>query len=57
LEGKLHKRDQQILALIDAVRQLLASPEPPAKSLIGFTTEDRKAKSGPKESRRLSRRN
>ena len=54
LEGKY---DRQFKVVFDALRELMASPEPPAKSLIGFTTEDRKAKSGPKESRRLSRRN
>jgi len=57
LEGKLHKHDQQILALLDAVRQLLTSPEPPAKPHLGFSTEKGTSRAVSKESRRLSRRN
>ncbi len=53
LEGKY---DRQFKVIFDALRDLIASPEPPAKPRIGFTAEERKGNSGPKKSRRSSRR-
>lgn len=39
LERKLQKHDGQILALIDAIRQLMAEPQAPRKPPIGYLTE------------------
>ena len=39
LEGKVGKHDRQIVALIDAIRQLMAPPPEPPKKQIGFQTE------------------
>jgi hypothetical protein len=44
LEAKLHKHDHQILALIDAIRQLMSQPEPERRPPIGFQTEGRRSK-------------
>ncbi len=39
LERKFQDHDGQIIALIDAIRQLMEEPEEPAKPPIGFLTE------------------
>ena len=39
LERRLQKHDGQILALIDAIRQLMTDPEPSRKPPIGYLTE------------------
>ena len=39
LEHKVGKHDRQIVALIDAIRQLMAPPPDPPKKQIGFQTE------------------
>jgi hypothetical protein len=44
LESKLQNHDEQIIALIDAIRDLMIQPEPPAKPAIGFVTEERARK-------------
>ena len=36
LEGRLDKNDQQIIKLINAIRQLMTPPEEPPKHPIGF---------------------
>jgi hypothetical protein len=54
LEGKY---DRQFKVVFDALRELMGSPEPPAKPPIGFTAEERKTKSRAKEARRRSGRN
>ena len=39
LEGKVEKHDGQIVTLIQAIRQLMASPPAPPRKPIGFRTE------------------
>jgi hypothetical protein len=39
LEHRLQNHDDQILALVDAIRQLMEEPEDPPKPRIGFATE------------------
>jgi hypothetical protein len=39
LERKLASHDEQIVAIIDAIRQLMAAPTPPEKRRIGFESE------------------
>jgi len=39
LEGKVEKHDQQIVALIQAIRQLMTPPNDPPRKPIGFRTE------------------
>jgi len=39
LERKLEKHDDQIVAIIDAIRELMEPPEDPPKKPIGFHTE------------------
>jgi hypothetical protein len=48
LESKLQNHDEQIIALIDAIRELMTEPEPPAKPPIGFVTEERGRKARPR---------
>lgn len=45
LELKLENHDENIIALMEAINQLLAPPEP-ARNKIGFTVEERKIKYG-----------
>ncbi len=40
LESKLASHDEQIVAIIDAIRQLMAAPTRPEKRRIGFESED-----------------
>jgi hypothetical protein len=54
LERKLQKHDDQIVALIDAIRQLMTDPEPTAKPCIGYATEGRPTKPRARLSRRVS---
>jgi len=42
LERRLGEHDEQIAAVFEAIRQLMAEPEPPAKPPIGFHTEERR---------------
>jgi hypothetical protein len=44
VERKLQKHDGQITALIDAIRQLMATPEAATKSPIGYHTEAKRGK-------------
>ena len=39
LEAKLSSHDEQIIALVDAIRQLMGPKLPPKKRRIGFTTD------------------
>ena len=39
LEGRLEKHDRQIVALIAAIRQLMAPPPEPPRKPIGFQSE------------------
>ena len=39
LERKLEKHDDQIIAIIDAIRELMEPPEDPPRKPIGFHTE------------------
>lgn len=39
LERKLQKHDRQIIALVKAIRELMAPPEPPRRKPIGFASE------------------
>ena len=39
LERKLEKHDRQILAIVDAIRQLMAPPPQPPRKRIGFQSE------------------
>lgn len=41
-EKKLSSRDQVIAGLINTIRSLMASPEPPKRRPIGFVTPDEK---------------
>jgi hypothetical protein len=40
LERKLADHDQQILALVQAIKEFIASEPPPQKRRIGFHTDD-----------------
>ena len=42
LEHKLSSHDEQIVAIIDAIKQLMATPAPPKKRSIGFLSEDKR---------------
>jgi hypothetical protein len=56
LEHKLQNHDGQILAILNAIRQLMEDPETPAKPPVGFQTELTSAKRAGKKSRlKLSR--
>jgi hypothetical protein len=44
LETKLQNHDEQIIALIDAIRSLMEEPQPKTKPPIGFHTETQKRK-------------
>jgi hypothetical protein len=54
LESKLQNHDEQIIALIDAIRGLMVQPEPPAKPPIGFVTEERARKPRTRSARNRS---
>ena len=40
LEGKLATHDEQIVALIEAIKRLMAPPEPPKRRRIGFHAKE-----------------
>jgi hypothetical protein len=42
LERKMSSHDEQIVAIIDAIKQLMATPAPPKKRSIGFQSEDKR---------------
>jgi len=44
LEGKLQNHDEQIVALINAIRSLMAEPSPKSKPPIGYETESKRRK-------------
>ena len=44
LEAKLQDHDEQIIALIDAIRSLMEEPEEPPKPPIGYQTEARESR-------------
>ncbi len=44
LEGKLQNHDEQIIALINAIRSLMAEPSPKSKPPIGYQTESKRGK-------------
>lgn len=52
LEHKLQTHDRQILSLINAIRELMATPDPPAKPRIGYITEQRERQAGARVPRR-----
>lgn len=54
LERKLQKHDGQIIALVNAIRQLMAEPEPEAKPPIGYATEEKHARHRARLTRRRS---
>ena len=45
LEGRIGRHDEQIQVIIDAIRQLMAPPEPKKKK-IGFLVEENAARYG-----------
>ena len=45
LEGRIGKHDEQIRVIIEAIRQLMAPPEP-KKPRIGFVVEEKAASYG-----------
>ncbi len=49
LEGKLQNHDQQIIALINAIRSLMAEPSPKSKPPIGYQTESTGAVASPRQ--------
>jgi hypothetical protein len=44
LEMRIEKHDGEIHAIFEAIRQLMAPPEPPPKRRIGFGVEEPKVK-------------
>jgi predicted nuclease with TOPRIM domain len=42
LEYKLESHDQAIAGILDAIRELMRSPEPKKKQPIGFVTDKQK---------------
>lgn len=46
LERKLSSHDEQIVAIIDAIKRLMASPAPADKRRIGFRSDDEGPVSG-----------
>jgi hypothetical protein len=39
LQGRLERHDEQIVQIIDAIRDLMSEPEPATKPPIGFASE------------------